>query len=61
MKIPSNAPLFTIQNFCVKILAIIQVDDMGEPSLTEYLGLIEGIFIIEQDLEYKMLVKNSFF
>lgn len=47
MKIPSNAPLFTIQNFCVKILAIIQVDDMGEPSLTEYLGLIEGIFIIE--------------
>lgn len=61
MKVPCNTPLFTIQNFCVKIFAIVQVNDMGESSLTEYLRLIEGIFFIKEDLEHKMLVKYSFF
>ena len=46
MQVPCNPPLLPIEYLLIKVSAIVKVEHLCEPGLTEHLGLREGVFWI---------------
>ena len=54
MQVARHLPVLTIEHFGVQVLAVIQVDVLGEPCESVDLRLGEGIHLVQIDLKLKV-------